>query len=107
MPLQGRLSIEHMYQLVAVSRRGFYRSLRQREPAEEETEVRSLIQQIALGHRRRYGYHRRRAACTVGTNVMAVPPADFMLGGAPKAHEVVSVIDPFRSLPKPPKLGAC
>jgi hypothetical protein len=35
-----------MCQLVAVSRRGFYRSLRQREPAEEETEVRSLIQQI-------------------------------------------------------------
>ena len=58
MPLQGRLSIEHMCQLVVVSRRGFYRSLRQREPAEEETEVRSLIQQIALEHRRRYGYRR-------------------------------------------------
>jgi len=58
MPLQGRLSIEHLCQLVAVSRRGFYRSLRQREPAEEETEVRSLIQQIALEHRRRYGYRR-------------------------------------------------
>src|ERR1700758_435685 len=54
MPLQGRLNIEHMCQWVAVSRRGFYRSLRQREPAEEETEVRSLIQQIALEHRRRY-----------------------------------------------------
>jgi hypothetical protein len=52
MPLQGRLGIEHMCQLVAVSRRSFYRSLRQREPAEEETEVRSLIQQIALEHRR-------------------------------------------------------
>ena len=58
MPLQGRLSIEHMCQLLALSRRGFYRSLRQREPAEEETEVRSLIQQIALEHRRRYGYRR-------------------------------------------------
>jgi transposase InsO family protein len=58
MPLQGRLSIEHMCQLVVVTRRGFYRSLRQREPAEEETEVRSLIQQIALEHRRRYGYRR-------------------------------------------------
>jgi putative transposase len=58
MPLQGRLSIEHMCQLVVVSRRGFYRSLRQREPAEEEMEVRSLIQQIALEHRRRYGYRR-------------------------------------------------
>jgi len=58
MPLQGRLSIEHMCQLVVVTRRGFYRSLRQREPAEEEMEVRSLIQQIALEHRRRYGYRR-------------------------------------------------
>ena len=58
MPLQGRLSIEHMCQLVLVSRRSFYRSLRQREPAEEEMEVRSLIQQIALEHRRRYGYRR-------------------------------------------------
>jgi putative transposase len=58
MPLQGRLSIENMCQLVALSRRGFYRSLREREPAEEETEVRSLIQQIALEHRRRYGYRR-------------------------------------------------
>ena len=58
MPLQGRLSIEHMCQLVVLSRRGFYRSLRQQEPAEEETEVRSLIQQIALEHRRRYGYRR-------------------------------------------------
>jgi putative transposase len=58
MPLQGRLSIENMCQLVALSRRGFYRSLQQREPAEEETEVRSLIQQIALEHRRRYGYRR-------------------------------------------------
>jgi putative transposase len=58
MPLQGRLSIEHMCQLVAVSRRCFYRSLRQREPAEEETEVRLLIQQIALEHRRRHGYRR-------------------------------------------------
>ena len=58
MPLQGRLSIEHMCQLVVLSRRGFYRSLRQQEPAEEETEVRSLIQQIALEHCRRYGYRR-------------------------------------------------
>jgi hypothetical protein len=58
MPLQGWLSIGHMCQLVAVTRRGFYWSLRQREPAEEETEVRSLIQQIALEHRRRYGHRR-------------------------------------------------
>jgi putative transposase len=58
MPLQGRLSIEHMCQLSALNRRGFYRSLQQREQAEEETEVRSLIQQIALEHRRCYGHRR-------------------------------------------------
>jgi putative transposase len=52
MPLQGGLSIERMCQLVVVSRRSFYRSLKERQPAEEEMEVRSAIQQIALEHRR-------------------------------------------------------
>jgi hypothetical protein len=32
----GRLSIEHMFRLVSVSRRGFYRSLQEQQPAEEE-----------------------------------------------------------------------
>src|SRR2546429_1231032 len=41
-----------------LSRRSFYRSLKEQQPAEEELEVRSAIQQIALGHRRRYGYRR-------------------------------------------------
>src|SRR5690242_3236376 len=58
MSLQGSLSIERMGQLVPVSRRSFYRSLKEQRPAEEETEVRSVIQQIALEHRRRYGYRR-------------------------------------------------
>ena len=58
MLLQGSLSIERLCQLVPVSRRSFYRSLQERHPAEEETEVRSVIQQIALEHRRRYGYRR-------------------------------------------------
>ncbi len=94
MPLQGRLSIEHLCQLVAVSRRGFYRSLRQREPAEEETEVRSLIQQIALEHRRRYGYRRitaelRRRGVQVNRkkvarmmrddNLLAIQPKRFVV----------------------------
>jgi putative transposase len=61
MSLQGSLSIEHMCRLASVSRRGFYRSLKERQPAEEEMEVRSAIQQIALEHRRRYGYRRIRA----------------------------------------------
>jgi putative transposase len=58
MPLQGGLSIERMCELTRVSRASFYRSLKERQPAEEETEVRTTIQQIALEHRRRYGYRR-------------------------------------------------
>ncbi len=41
-----------------MSRASFYRSLKEERPAEEETEVRSTIQPIALEHRRRYGYRR-------------------------------------------------
>ena len=58
MPLQGSLSIERMCELARVSRASFYRSLKEQRPAEEETEVRSAIQRIALEHRRRYGYRR-------------------------------------------------
>ena len=58
MPVQGSMSIERMCQLAEVSRAGFYRSLRERTPAEEDMELRSAIQQIALEHRRRYGYRR-------------------------------------------------
>ena len=52
MPLQGRLSIGRMCQMAGVSRAGFYRSLRERAPVQEEMEVRSVIQQIAVEHRR-------------------------------------------------------
>jgi len=55
--MQGNLSIERMCQLASVSRAGFYRSL-QREPVEEDMEVRSAIQQIFAEHKRRYGYRR-------------------------------------------------
>jgi putative transposase len=58
MPLQGSLSIERMCELARVSRASFYRSLKEQRPTEEETDVRSAIQQIALEHRRRYGYRR-------------------------------------------------
>ena len=58
MPLQGSLSIERMCQRTGVSRAGFYRSLRDRAAEEEDMEVRSAIQQIAVEHRRRYGYRR-------------------------------------------------
>jgi len=59
MPMQGSLSIERMCQLAGVSRAGFYRSLQERGgPVEEEMETRSAIQEIAVEHRRRYGYRR-------------------------------------------------
>jgi len=56
--MQGSLGIEHRCQLARVSRAGFYRSLQEQRPVEEEMEVRSAIQQIVLEHRRRYGYRR-------------------------------------------------
>jgi hypothetical protein len=43
--MQGNLSIERMCQLASVSRAGFYRSLQEQEPVEEDMEVRSTIQQ--------------------------------------------------------------
>ena len=58
MSLQGSLSIERMCELTRVSRASFYRSFREQRPVEEEMEVRSAIQQIAVEHRRRYGYRR-------------------------------------------------
>lgn len=44
--------------LAAVSRAGYYRSLAEHEPADEEMAVREAIQQIAMAHKRRYGYRR-------------------------------------------------
>ena len=94
MPLQGSLSIERLCQLVAVSRRSFYRSLKERQPAEEEMEVRSAIQQIALEHRRRYGYrritaelhrrgmqinHKRVARIMQEDNLLALQPKRFVV----------------------------
>jgi putative transposase len=58
MPLQGSLRIERMCQLAQVSRAGFYCCLKGRAGIKEEMEVRSQIQEIAVEHRRRYGYRR-------------------------------------------------
>jgi len=58
MSLQGSLSIERLCELTRVSRASFYRSFREQRPVEEGMEVRSAIQQIAVEHRRRYGYRR-------------------------------------------------
>ena len=58
MHLQGKLSVERMCQLAAVSRAGFYRHLVEVEPDEEEMALRDAIQRIYLEHRRHYGYRR-------------------------------------------------
>lgn len=58
MQLQGGLSIERMCGLAQVSRAGFYRSLAEVSPDEEQLAVRAAIQEVVLAHRRRYGYRR-------------------------------------------------
>jgi transposase InsO family protein len=70
MPLEGALAVEPMCRLAGVSRAGFYRSLARHQPAQEDMEVRSQIQQIALEHRRRYGY--RRVAAELGRRGLRV-----------------------------------
>jgi putative transposase len=96
MPLQGSLSIEHMCQLVSVSRRGFYRLLKERQPAEEEMEVRSATQQIALEHRRRYGYRRitaelhHRGMQINHKRVARIMREDNLLGIQPKRFVVTT-----------------
>jgi hypothetical protein len=94
MPLQGSLSIERMCHLAQVSRAGFYRHLQDRAPAEEDMEVRSTIQAIAVEHRRRYGYrritrelrrrgmlvnHKRVARMMREDNLLAVQPRAFVV----------------------------
>ena len=94
MPMQGSLSVERMCQLAQVSRAGFYRSLQEQMPVEEDMEVRSAIQEIALGHRRRYGYQRitaelrrrgmlvnhKRVARIMGEdNLLAIQPRVFVV----------------------------
>ena len=60
MLLQGSLSIERMCQLVRVRSVAEVSidSLKEKQPVQEKTEVRSVIKRIALEHRRRYGYRR-------------------------------------------------
>jgi putative transposase len=94
MSLQGKLSIERMCQLAQVSRAGFYSSLQEQQPLQEEMEVRSTIQQIVVEHRRRYGYrrvtaelrrqgllvnHKRVARLMREDNLLAVQPRAFVI----------------------------
>jgi len=99
MSLQGGLSIERMCQLTTVSRRSFYRSLQERHPVEEEMEVRSAIQEIALEHRRRYGYRRitaelhRRGMPINHKRVVRMMREDNLLAMQPKRFVVTTNSD--------------
>jgi hypothetical protein len=105
MSMQGSLSIERMCYLAQVSRAGFYRSLAEQMPVEEEMEVRSAIQRIAVEHRRRYGYrritaelrrcgmlvnHKRVARIMREDNLLAVQPADLIADLCPASDEPAS-----------------
>ncbi len=88
-----------MCQLAPVSRRSFYRSLKEKRPVEEETEVRSVIQQIALEHRRRYGYRRitaelrRRGMQVNHKRVVRILREDNLLALQPKCFQVTTNSD--------------
>ena len=100
--MQGGLSIERMCQLARVSRAGFYRFLKERLPQEDDTEVRSTIQRIALDHRRRYGYRRvaaelkRRGMLVNHKRVSRMMREDNLLAVQPKAF--VSITDSDHAL---------
>jgi putative transposase len=96
MPLQGNLSIERMCELARVSRASFYRSFHRHPPVAEELEVRSAIQQIAIEHRRRYGYRRisaelrRRGMQVNHQRVMRILAEDNLLAVQPKSFGVTT-----------------
>ncbi len=97
--MQGSLNIERMCYLAQVSRAGFYRSLAEQTPVEEEMEVRSAIQQIAVEHRRRYGYRRitaelrRRGMLVNHKRVARIMREDNLLAVQPRAFVVTTDSD--------------
>jgi putative transposase len=101
--LQGKRSIERLCQLAGVSRAGFYRSLQERAPLEEEMETRSAIQEIAVEHRRRYGYRRitaelrRRGMAVNHKRVLRILGQDNLL--AVRRREFVSTTDSDHPFP--------
>ena len=89
--MQGSLSIERMCYLAQVSRASFYRSLAEQMPQEEEMELRTAIQEIAVEHRRRYGYRRitaelrRRGMRVNHKRVLRMMKEDNLLAVQPRA----------------------
>jgi transposase InsO family protein len=94
--LQGNLSVERMCQLAQVSRAGFYRSVQERAPDEEEMAVRAVIHQIFLEHKRRYGYRRvteelgRRGLQVNRKRVQRLMQEDNLLAVQPRAFRVTT-----------------
>jgi transposase InsO family protein len=97
--MQGNLSIERMCQLAGVSRAGFYRSLHERQPIEEDMEVRSTIQLVFAEHKRRYGYRRvseelrRRGMLVNHKRVQRLMREDNLLAVQPKAFVITTDSD--------------
>ena len=97
--MQGRLSVERMCRLAPVSRAGFYRCWQEQMPLEEDMEVRSAIQQVALEHRRRYGYRRvaaelrRRGMLVNHKRVARIMRQDGLLGVQPRAFVATTEAD--------------
>ena len=88
-----------MCELARVSRASFYRSYHQQQPVTEELEVRSAIQQIAIEHRRRYGYRRisaelrRRGMQVNHKRVMRIMAEDNLLAAQPRSFVVTTNSD--------------
>jgi putative transposase len=97
--MQGSLTIERMCELGRVSRAGFYRSLKEQMPVEEDMAVRSAVQQIFLEHRRRYGSRRiartlRRQGMVVNRKrVSRIMREDHLLAIQPKSFVVTTDSD--------------
>ncbi|MDA2937320.1 IS3 family transposase [Acidobacteria bacterium AH-259-A15] len=89
--MQGSLSIERMCYLAQVSRASFYRSLAGQMPQQEEMELQAAIHEIALEHRRRYGYRRitaelrRRGMRVNHKRVLRIMREDNLLAVQPRA----------------------
>jgi putative transposase len=66
MTMQGKLPVERMCQLAQISRAGFYRFLQEEAPEEKEMAERAAVQEVAIAHRRRYGYRRVTKAVNQG-----------------------------------------
>jgi putative transposase len=99
MSMQGHLTIERMCQLAGVSRAGFYRSLQENQPIEEDMEVRSTIQLIFAEHKSRYGYRRvskelrRRGMLVNHKRVQRLMHEDNLLAIQPKAFVITTDSD--------------